>query len=265
MPTLEEHDVSTLSRAWLQYVTLAIGTVILCGVVFACSRLCAQWFCINSVVIFTKFCLNVLKRSLVSLPPIIKYLPAANGAGINHYILDLRPEYGTEIGRIITDIVGVLQHSSVDHPAPEEHPNHRRLTCKYDVRGWRRKPNERWKKKMKFFKRVVGRRKNTSSNNHQDESESVTSCQSEDTERNNYSNQQSFSTMESCFNSSTEEFVMEVQNSREKYSEEFSVVPWNDEDPTLEETIVYTTPIRKADLLKKKPDGTLVPHYTYEQ
>ena len=263
MLMLWKHYASTVSLEWLNYVTLATGIVILCGCVFVWSCVCTQCCCVSSVASFTKFCLSILKRLLVALPPIIdEYFPAmANGAGINHYILDLRPEYGTEISQIVTDIVGVLQHGLVDYPAPEKHPTHKRLVCKYDVRGWRRKSNERWKKKMMFFRRVGCRHKGTSSNNCQDDSESERSGQSEDTES---SNQESFSIMDSHLSARPEEFVVEAQNSRDKYSEEFIMVPQS-EDSTLEEITVYPSMMRKIDLFKEKPDGTLVPHYTYKQ
>ena len=148
MPTLLESYNGALSLIQLNYFALAIAIFITCGSAFVCVH-CSL---VNSVLNFTVFCLRIL----ITLPQAVEeYLSARNEVDYNHYILDIRPEYGVDINQIISDILHALNQGSSDYCVPEKLTKYRSAPRKFDVKGWRRKLNERWKKKMKFMRAII--------------------------------------------------------------------------------------------------------------
>lgn len=142
--TLLERYLSTVSLTWLNYVTLAIAIFVICGGAFVCVHC-------SPVVNFVLVCLNALKEILI-LPPSVEYMPAERELAINHHILSVRPEYGVDISKVISDIIDVLNQAPLEYPTPEKPKKYRTRPHKVDVRGWRHTLNERWKKKMKFMR-----------------------------------------------------------------------------------------------------------------
>ena len=129
MPTLLESYFSGLSLIQLNYFTLAVAIFIAYGSTFVC----VQCSLVNSVLNFTLFCLRIL----ITLPQAVEeYLSAGNEAGYNHYILDVRPEYGVDINQIISDILDVLNQDSLDYPVPEKPTKYKSAPRKFDVKGW---------------------------------------------------------------------------------------------------------------------------------
>ena len=192
---------------------------------------------------FALFCFATLHRALIAplnalpLAP-AEQLPAANEPVDNHYILGIRPEYGTDINKMISDIVDVLNRVSLDYPAPERHKKYRRPPSKVDRKGWRYKLNERWKKKMKFIRAML-RYRDVSNNEFQDDGGRGTSSERESMEN-------------SYFISVRESY----SNSRESHSEKFYVGPYRDEDDNLNETILFKP--HRVTMLKAMPNGTQV-------
>ena len=166
--------------------------------------------------------------------------PAPN----HHHILDTRPEYNdVDINAMIRDIITTLQQVSLDYPSPEKLRKRRRLPHKFNTKGWRRKLNERWKKKLKFIRSMlsyVRPRGSMSCDEHQDEMEA--SSQREYIEYGSYSS-----------------FIKE-----EPLEEEFFfLAPLRDEDDDLDETILYGTENHPHTLtmFKSTPGDTLIPHW----
>ena len=233
MPMLLETYVDTTSLTWLIYVTLAVNIVILCaGGTCVCSHCCAF---ANAVFHFVLFCLHTLQRVLTALPQAIEHLPEP---AVNHYILDLRPEYGVDIKKMISDIVDALNKVSLYYPAPEKPTiKYRNLPRKLDVRGWRRKLNQRWEKKMKFIRGVLWHVKHKYVLSNESQNEVEANSQREDTVNNSYS------------------------SLRESHSEGFLLAPHRDEDADLHETTLQQGRPHKLTMFKAEPNGELIPHW----
>lgn len=215
MSILLENYLSTTSLTWANYVTLGIAVVVVCGGAFACVQ-CSLG---NAVLNAMLSCLSILRRVLIALPPIVKeYLPAASEAGVNHYILDIRPEYGVDINQIISDIVDVLNQGSLDYSAPEKTTKYRTPLFKFDVKGWRRTLNERWQK----IRRWKTQRKFRKAKRDKAEASYINVC---DIEREAHSQRESFKSS-NC------------SNSIESRSEKLILEPQRDEDNDLDMTIL---------------------------
>ena len=234
MPVLLENYVGTVSL----YVALAVAIFILCGGTCVCGHCCAL---ANALLRFVLPFHHTLQRILIALPQAIEQLPAVDDQVVNHHILDIRPEYGIDIKKIISDIIDTLNQVSLDYPPPEKPMKYRRLPRKLDVRGWRCKLNVRWKRKMKFIRAVLWcvNHKDVTINGFQNEIEAE-----EDTENNSYSN-------------SRESHI----NLKENCSEEFLLAPHRDEDADLNETTLLQGQPRKLTMFKAKPNGKLTFHW----
>ena len=224
--------LSTASLTWANYVTLGIAVIIVCGGAFACVQ-CSLGIAVLNVMLF---CLDTLRQVLITLPPIVKeYFPAASEAGTNHYILDIRPEYGVEINRIISDIVDVLRQGSLDYSAPKKMTKYRTPLFKFDVKGWRRTLNERWQKIRRWKKQ----RKFSKAKRDKAKASYINVC---DIEREAYSQRESFKSS-SC------------SNSIESRSEKLILEPQRDEDNDLDMTILPYNCNDKLSLVYREADA----------
>ena len=224
---------------WLMYIILAIAGI-LCVHCCLCVD-CLRPFLFTAINALSRFifaCRNTLRCLLVTLAQTMAHpqpAPVVN----HHHILDIRPEYGGDITTMIRDIVNTLQQVSFDYPSPEKLKKHRRLPQKYNTKGWRRKLNERWKKKMKFIRSMLLYVKcgsAVSSNDYQDEMEAI-------------------SWQEYIEHSSYSSFA------GEQPLEEFFLAPQRDEDDELDKTILFEGQPRTLTMYKSKPDGTRIPHW----
>ena len=235
MPTLLESSFSALSLMQLNYLTLVI-TVVIFG---ASTIMCVQCSLVNAIINFTFFCLNNLKRIFLTLPQVVEDLSTRNEAGSSHHILDVRPEYGHDINLIISDILDVLNQDSLDYPVPDKPTKYKSVPRKFDVKGWRRKLNERWKKKMKFIRVIlmgVKYKKDVSWNDIEQEAVS---------ERETMRSSRSSCTSESC----TEKFVFGPKP------------PVRDEDDDLDVTTVYPDHLHKFSCFVAEADDSRVPDW----
>ena len=225
---------------WLMYITLAI-TAILCVHCCVCIECCRPLLvkAINALLRFISVCRNALMYLLIALAQAMAHPQPAPVANL-HHILDIRPEYDDiDINAMIRDIITTLQQVSLDYPSPEKLRKRRRLPHKFNTRGWRRKLNERWKKKLKFIRSMllyVRLRGSVSGHELQDEMEA--SSQREYIEHGRYSS-----------------FTWE------RPLEEFHLAPLRDEDDDLDKTILFEGQPHTMTMYKSKPDGTLTPHW----
>ena len=160
------------------------------------------------------------------------------------------PEYNVDIKKIVSDIVDALSKVSLHYPAPEKPTKYRSPPRKYDIRGWRRKLNERWKRKMKFVRAMLWRFKYQDVSSVESQNEEA-SAQREVVENNRYS-----SSRESHSNSKES-----CSNSRESHLEEFLCAPDRDEDADLHETILQQGRPHKLAMFKAQPNGKVTPHW----
>lgn len=221
---LLESYISTTPLTWLGYATLAIA-IVLCGGAFACFNCSLFDLVLNS----TLFSMNVLQRAANDLLRTIKeHFSATNDTAINHHILNIRPEYGVDINKIINDITSVFSCMLMDYPVSERPKKCRSPPRKFDVRGWRRRLNARWKKRMIF------KLKQVPSNDFPGESSGY-----------------SFPGESSSYS-----------NSRTSHLEQLIIkVPQRDTDPNLDKTLPCYPRLRKSIYLKGKADGTRIAHW----
>ena len=260
MPMLLETYVGTISVTWLVFVALAVAIVFLCaGGTCVCSDCCALSRAVFHLISFVVICwFHILQRISISLSQALEPLPAANGQVVNHYIQDIVPEYNVDIKKIVSDIVDALSKVSLHYPAPEKPTKYRSPPRKYDVRGWRRKLNERWKRKMKFVRAVLWCFKYQDVSSVESQNEREASAQREVIENNRYSSSRGShsNSRESCSN-----LKESCSNSRESHLEEFLRAPDRDEDADLHETILQKGRPHKLAMFKAQPNGKLTPHW----
>ena len=248
---LLETYIGTTSVTWLVFVTLAMVIVFLCaGGTCVCSHCCALARAVLRLISLVVMCwFHVLQRITIALAQAHEPIPAADEQVVNHYLQDIVPEYNVDIKKIISDTIDALSNYKVaqHYPAPEKRTKYRSLPRKYDVRGWRRKLNEKWKRKMKFVRAVLWHFKY----NGMSSVEGEASTEREVTENNSY-----VSSRESHSNSRKN-----CSNSRESRSEEFLPAPHRDEDADLHRTILQQGRPHKITMFKADRNNKLTPHW----
>ena len=239
MPTLLESSFSALSLLQLNYLTLAI-TVVIFG---ASTIMCIQCTLVNAIINFTFLCLSNLKKSFLTLLQVVEDFSTRNEAGNSHYILDVRPEYGDDINLIISDILDALNQDSLHYPVSDKLTKYKSVPRKFDVKGWRRKLNERWKKKIKFMRAILlgaKYKKDVSWNDIEQEAVIERDTEQEAvSERETIRSSRSSGTSENC----TEKFVLVPKP------------PVRDEDNDLDVTIVYPDHLHKFNCFVAEADN----------
>ena len=239
----------------LNYLTLAI-TVVIFG---ASTIMCVQCSLLNAIINYTLLCHSNLNKAFLTLPQVVEDLSTRNEAGSSHYILDVRPEYGDDINLIISDILDALKQDALDYSVPDKPTKYKSVPRKFDVKGWRRKLNERWKKKIKFMRAIllgVKYKKDASWNDIEQEAvierdteqEAVIERDTEQeavSERETMRSSRSSCTSESC----TEKFVLGPNP------------PVRDEDDDLDVTIAYPDHLHKFNGFVTESDDSRVPDW----
>jgi len=232
---LESYITNTFT--WLSYAILAVA-IVLCG--GAC--VCVNCSLLNVVLNFILSSLNILQQTLNEVPKTIKErFSATDDNTINHHILDIKPDYDIDINKIISGIANVFNRVSVEYPVSEKLKKYRSPQPKFDVRGWRRRINERWRKRTKKIKSLMlgFKDKQVPSDDIPGESEETSGY---------------------LFLGGGKE-SSSSSNSRISYSEQLIMQPQRDTDPNLNKTRICHTPQRKLICLKAKADGTWITHY----
>lgn len=255
MPMLLETYVGT-TVTWLVFVTLAAAIVFLCaGGTCVCSHCCcalarAVFHFVNLVAMCW---FHILRRISIALSQALEPHPPENEQIFTHHIWDVEvvPEYNVDIEKIISDIVDALNKVLPHYPVPEKPRKYRSPPRKYDIKGWRRKLNERWKRKMKFVRDVLWCFKYKDVSSVESQNEREPSSQREVTENNSYSNSRESrsNSREGC------------SNLWESHSEKFLLAPHRDEDANFHETILQQGQSPKLTMFKAKPNGKLTPHW----